>query len=141
MQTQTIFRCNLENYTLYSHDRDTHGGGVAIAVRNNIRHELLSVLATNSIENISISIFIGQTKIRNTSAYSSQQSNHFNNDIDILMSGNEEYLIFGRFQCQTYRLALFNKQSSLRREPFYDRPTNYKSVALDYLISDHLLPN
>lgn len=53
----------VENYKLYRHDRQTHGGGVAIAVRCNIDHKLLSIQNTNSIECISVAINIGQKQI------------------------------------------------------------------------------
>lgn len=36
----------LSGYKIYRNDRDTHGGGVAIAVKNDLKHGLLPVYPT-----------------------------------------------------------------------------------------------
>lgn len=147
-------KVHLENYSLYRHDRDTHGGGVAIAVRNNIRHELLSVINTGTIENISVAVYTGQRKIVITSAYSPHHSEHFLNDIILLASGDGERMIFGDFNamnadwhCETNNAsgnALFNYINSsdfILHAPGSPTPTHYPHSGANPSTIDLLLTN
>lgn len=88
-------RVHLENYVLYRNDRLSHGGGVAIAVRRNIEHKLLTISNTTVIENISIEIKLNQKPITISSVYNPQPSNHFINDLKILTNNSNETLLFG----------------------------------------------
>lgn len=59
----------LENYQIYRNDRVTHGGGVAIAIKQNIKHKLLGTNDTTTIENISVSIDVSGRELIITSVY------------------------------------------------------------------------
>lgn len=62
----------LNGYKIYRHDRDTHGGGVAIAVKCGLKHSFLSMCPTNSIENISVCVNLNTKNVVFTSAYCSK---------------------------------------------------------------------
>lgn len=85
----------LNNFTLYRNDRKTHGGGVAIGIKKGIRHRLLNIYNTKSIENISVAITVGSKSIIVTCAYSPNFTNDFSADISCMMPGNDEFLIIG----------------------------------------------
>lgn len=86
----------LNGYKIYRNDRDTHGGGVAIAIKHGLVHNLLPICPTNSVENISICMNLNNKNIIFTSAYCSKYSIHFSSDIHTLTSCcNDEYFIFG----------------------------------------------
>lgn len=53
----------------YRNDRFNHGGGVAICINKNIKHDLLPVYNTISIENISIAVYVNNKKVILTSAH------------------------------------------------------------------------
>lgn len=60
---------HLDNYKIYRRDRITHGGGVAIAIKNGIKQTLLPVCDTDHIENISVGITLNNKPTVSTSAY------------------------------------------------------------------------
>lgn len=87
----------LRNYAIYREDRPTHGGGVLIAIKNNIPHQRVPKIATSSLENISITIYINKRPVRLTSAYCPKYTTNFINDLDKITRTTEEYFIFGDF--------------------------------------------
>lgn len=88
-------KTHLDNYVIYRHDRATHGGGVAIAVKRNIKHRLLKIQNTKCIESISVDIQLGQKTLTITSAYNAQPSTHFINDLLLLTNQQNETIIMG----------------------------------------------
>ncbi len=54
--TKEHHHVKLTNYVVYRNDRDTHGGGVLIAIRNDIEHNRLPQYNTQVAENISIEV-------------------------------------------------------------------------------------
>jgi len=86
----------LAGFIIYRNDRqDTHGGGVAIAVKRSIKHKLLPIYQTKKIENISVSVIINNRCVILTAAYSPQYFKSFEADIKKLTPFNKEYFIFG----------------------------------------------
>lgn len=88
-------KIHFNGYTLHRNDRDSHGGGVAILVRNNIQHKVISIANTSSIENISVEVTVAHRKLVITSAYSSKQSPDFNEDLLLLSPQLTETLVIG----------------------------------------------
>lgn len=86
----------LRNYFIYRNDRiSVNGGGVALLVHKSIKHKLLNVINTHSIENISIEVTLNHRKIIITSAYSPQYSSYFADDLCKLTSGKNVFFILG----------------------------------------------
>lgn len=86
----------LNGYKIYRNDRDTHGGGVAIAIKYGLKHSLLPLCPTVSVENISICINLNNKNVTFTSAYCSKFSNNFISDIRLLTSFfDNDYFVFG----------------------------------------------
>jgi Reverse transcriptase (RNA-dependent DNA polymerase)/Endonuclease-reverse transcriptase len=94
------------NFTTHRLDRDTRGGGVAIIIKNNIKHKLLPHTKTTLIENISIEIFQNNKSVIVTSIYvpgsisAAQSSTHFKNDIRKLTSHSKSFYICGDFNAK-----------------------------------------
>lgn len=86
---------SLRNYKVYRHDRATHGGGVAIAVKEHIKHTIFPIAKTKSIENISIELSIANSSTIVTAAYSPKYVPQFANDIKILTSNNHPFILLG----------------------------------------------
>jgi exonuclease III len=95
--TSKIF---IEGYTIHRNDRDSHGGGVAILVRNNIQHKVTCIANTVSVENISIEVTIGNRKLTVTSAYNPKQSQYFREDLILLTPQATETIVFGDLNAQ-----------------------------------------
>lgn len=94
-------KIHIQNYTIYRNDRSTHGGGVAIIVRNNISHRLLKLHNTSSIENISIEVTNYSKKFIITSAYNPHFSpTNFVGDIELLTNQPTDTLILGDFNAK-----------------------------------------
>lgn len=101
----------VNNYTVYRRDRDAHGGGVAILLKDNIRHKPLNVPELNSVEFIAIEIKIRGSPLIIASAYSPKYSTHFKNDILQMFHLGSEMLIFGDFNAKhpTWNCANTNR--------------------------------
>lgn len=96
---------SLQNYTLYRRDRENgEHGGVAIAVKNKIKHALLPAINTTIIEAVVISIPTASNRsITLISCYfpggsSPQKLDLFKKDIKILTSITKaSYFLIGDF--------------------------------------------
>lgn len=91
----------LDNYKIYRNDRDSaHGGGVAIAIRNTIKHKALPFTTTSSIENISIITYINGRSTTFTAAYCPKYTNSFEADVKKITRSNEDFFVFGDFNAK-----------------------------------------
>lgn len=90
-------KLQLGGYKIHREDRLTHGGGVLIAVKNNLVHKLLPKINTSSIENISIQITINSRPVIFTAAYNPVYTPNFRADLDLLTGHSCEFFIFGDF--------------------------------------------
>lgn len=91
--TKKVF---ITNFKVYRNDRDQNrGGGVAIFVRRNIRHNLLPLYKTSLIENLSIEVFVNNRPIVITSAYSPKYTLSFSTDIKKLTPHSKEFIVLG----------------------------------------------
>lgn len=73
---------HLNNFIVYRNDRLTHPhGGVAIAIRDSIKHKIRMPFNTSFIENIAIDLLIENVTTCVIAAYSPKYSIHFANDI------------------------------------------------------------
>ena len=68
---------HLGGFKIYREDRSTHGGGVLIAIKSNIKHSLLPRIKTKTAENISIQVMINSRPVIFTSAYNPVYSPNF----------------------------------------------------------------
>lgn len=87
------------NYKIYRRDRPTHGGGVAILVRSNIRHTLLKPHNT-SIETVSVQLCTTGGNLIVTSAYSPHFTPAFATDLETLTEATVESIIIGDFNAK-----------------------------------------
>lgn len=97
--SETLLKPNhrfyLNNFAIYRRDRPNPGGGVAICVNKNIRHELLPANETENIEHISILVNVNGKKLILTSAYNPRYTSSFSVDISKLTPIHEEFILFG----------------------------------------------
>ena len=72
----------LGGYLIYREYRHTHGGGVLIAIKGDIRHMLLPKTKTSTVESISIGIMINRRLVIFTSAYNPTVTASFKADLN-----------------------------------------------------------
>jgi len=88
----------LSGYRIHRNDRNNdRGGGVAIAVKSNIKHDLLPITKTSCIENISIKVSLNGKNATFTSIYCPKYQQGFEKDIKILTKTNGDHFIGGDF--------------------------------------------
>lgn len=96
---ETFLNCQqhftLPNFIVYRSDRHTHGGGVALAIRNHLHHEFLGSFPTVAIENTAVRIKINGKSTLIIVAYNPRYTSNFTNDIVLLTSPDEEFIIMG----------------------------------------------
>lgn len=85
----------LQNFVIFRNDRDSRGGGVAIAVRKNLACNTHKIYNTKSIENISVLIKTSGSDIIITTAYSPKHDSSFEEDVLKMMEHTQECFIFG----------------------------------------------
>lgn len=85
----------LNGFQIYRRDRFNPGGEVAICIRKNIKHELVSAADTTHIENVSIVVKVNNRKVVLTCAYSPRYTPSFANDIIELTPIGNEFLLLG----------------------------------------------
>lgn len=90
----------LTNYTVYRKDRPTHGGGVLIAVRNNIDHRRLPNYQTVVAEDVSIEVIVDKTAIVFTSVYVPKYTKYFASDINKITPNNKYFVALGDFNAK-----------------------------------------
>lgn len=147
----------LSGYKIYRNDRSTHGGGVAIAIKYGLKHDLLNLCPTVSIENISIIVYLNTRSLIFTSAYCGRFSRHFSSDIHLLTSFfNSEFFIFGDFNakhlswnntvCNAAGNSLFQVQNDSNffiHHPIsssYVSSSGHSHSTLDILLSNSNIP-
>lgn len=86
---------NINGFCIYRKDRDSFGGGVAIAVKNNIAHKCIGSIETSIIENISIEVNINNSRYIVTAAYCPRYSKDFLKDIKLLTTNQNNFALFG----------------------------------------------
>lgn len=91
----TYHKLYLNNFRIYRNDRINPGGGVAIGINKNIKHELLPVCDTISIENISIAVQLNNKKLILTCAYNPRYTASFTSDIEKLTPTDNEFILLG----------------------------------------------
>lgn len=85
----------MTNYAIYRCDRETHGGGVAIAVKRAISHQPIGSIALKSIENIAVQISVNGKPITVIAAYCPHYTQHFSADIRRLTDNSQSFFIMG----------------------------------------------
>lgn len=146
----------LPGYKIYRNDRETHGGGVAIAVRTSIIHRLQKPFLTKTFENICVSIKIGNKEVLFIAAYCPRYARDFTSDLELLTSA-EDYFLLGDFNAKhsswncwesnTAGRELYNHQFSSNYYIYYPyEPTRIpqnecfrRSSTIDLLISNSTL--
>lgn len=99
LKPEHIFQ--IDNFIVYRNDRLNRAhGGVAIAIRNSLKHKHCSPIDTQSIENIAIEILIGNTPTNIVVAYCPKHFTQFENDIQMLTSTANQFMIFGDFNAK-----------------------------------------
>lgn len=95
----------IEGYLIHRNNRGSHGGegggGVAILIKKDLKHQVIDAQSTAAIENISILVPVGNTKIIVTSAYNPQPTPHLRDDLSLLTSHPNETLILGDLNANT----------------------------------------
>lgn len=94
---KTIHKFVIPGYVIHRADRTTHGGGVAIAVRNTIKHKVENSFPTKIIENKCISVDFCKAKVKFVAAYCPRYTSDFQSDLEIMTSANVEFFIAGDF--------------------------------------------
>lgn len=85
----------LPGYDVYRKDRTTHGGGVVVAIRSNLKHQLENSFPTKAVENICVSVEIRNKKVLFISAYCPKYTADFKADLDLLTSTRGDFFILG----------------------------------------------
>lgn len=105
--TQTViaqidYILNTEQIDFNSHrsDRNTHGGGVLIAVRNNIEYKCLPNYSTAVAENISIEVIVNKKPLTFTAAYIPKYTTNFAKDIKKITPNNKNFIVLGDFNAK-----------------------------------------
>lgn len=93
-------KLHLDNYRIYRNDRETHGGGVAIAIRHDVQHKLMSLCNTISIEKISVAVTMNHREITIINAYSPRHTPHFIRDIRLMSNACNETIVVGDFNAR-----------------------------------------
>lgn len=88
-------KLNIPGFKTYRQDRLTLGGGVAIAVKHDIKHCLLPTITNINIENLGIELLINNRKITLVSVYNPPSNTSFKRDMKTITDKYREYIIFG----------------------------------------------
>lgn len=148
----------LPGYDVYRKDRITHGGGVALAIRSNLKHQLENSIPTKAIENICASVEIGNKKVMFISAYCPSYTADFKTDLDLLTSTRGDFFLLGDLNAQHTSWncavsdragkALFDHQNQSSYYIYYPyTPTRFpqniayrRPSTIDLLLSNSTLP-
>lgn len=90
----------INDFKLYRNDRNSFGGGVAIAVRNNFKSKTHRISSPNNIENIAVAVETCRGQLIFVSAYNPKYTSSFGNNIVELTDQADEYFIFGDFNAK-----------------------------------------
>lgn len=85
----------LNGYKTFRRDRGSHGGGVAIAVKKDIKCKQIDSFRTSHIENVAILLEADSRQILMVSAYSPSYSRDLADDIKLLFSLPFETIVLG----------------------------------------------
>lgn len=88
-------RFNIYGYKIHRHDRNTDGGGVAILIKNNIKHCLIQTNVQTSLEHVAINLFTNNGTLTMIAAYNPPDKFIKTNDINTLLSLNRKTIILG----------------------------------------------
>lgn len=103
----------LNDFIIYRNDRlQRVHGGVAVAVRKSVMHKYRAVYNTQIIENIAIDVMIENEPISIVAAYCPKHSIHFENDIRLLTSSTNQFMVFGDFNARHQSWNCFNNNIS-----------------------------
>lgn len=93
------FSLEIPGYVIYRQDRHCsgRGQGVAIFVKQNIEHSIVSIPNTQHIEAVAISMLISGREHVLVSAYQSPNLLLITNDLDILLALGQHVVIMGDF--------------------------------------------
>lgn len=156
LKPQHKFKIN--GFKIYRKDRLSHGGGVLIGVRENIKHLLLPLERTLDTESLTISININGCTTLITTAYNPHYTSNFKNDLRLLTNRRNDFFVFGDFNalhttwnCQADNSAgkvLFDQQNNSRFYVYYPpNPTRFSQnflpahpTTIDLLLSNSSLP-
>lgn len=86
---------SLPGFRIFRRDRTAHGGGVAIAVKNNLKVKSYPNYTTKGIENVSVELIMENRSLVLTSVYCPKFDDKFKDDIIKITPTNREYIICG----------------------------------------------
>lgn len=133
------FHCN--NYVIYRNDRNAHGGGVAILIKNNIKHCVLPSLPNISQEHVIVNIYSKSGTFSIIAIYNPPKKSLNMKDLQKLCNVNKRVLILGDLNAKhlswncpvnnkngNVLLKFITKNNILMLTP--DEPTFYPTYSL-----------
>lgn len=88
-------------FNCYRNDRPSGiGGGVAILIRNEIKHHEVSIPETECLEAVAVSIIVDNKKLLLISAYYPKQGGPFRSDIRKIIASGERVIVAGDFNAR-----------------------------------------
>ena len=125
----------------YRLDRNRHGGGIIVYVKDNLpSKEVSSLDLSNHVESIFIEITIGKTKWLLGSGYNPRKSNiscflsHIGKEIDKNLISHDNIIIIGDFNCPVYEnemtefCEIYNLENLIKHPTCYKNPSNPSSI-------------
>lgn len=90
----------LTNFKIYRKDRLSHGGGVLIAIRDDIEYRCLPDYRTFVAENVSIEVIVNKRPLTFTAAYIPKYTASFAKDIKKITPANKNFIVLGDFNAK-----------------------------------------
>lgn len=94
------YKINIPGYSVYRNDRNSRGGGVAIAVKDNIQHVEVILEENSSIESVGILIKNRDTDLFVVESYIPPAVVLKNQDLDKLFNKYPKTIVMGDFNCR-----------------------------------------
>ena len=117
----------ISGYRVYRSDRNRSGGGVAIAIRNGIRHDQIPSVNSPSIESVGVRVSVsnGRKFLSIYSIYCQPKARLTNHDINLLTHSDEHVIVMGDFNS---------------KHVAWNCPTNNRNgkIIIDYLLRNNI---
>lgn len=95
LSSKSLFK--IHNYKIYRNDRDSRGGGVAIILRNNIKHSQLAIPPLKSLEAVGVTVYFKNYSLNIISVYKPPSLKLCKLDLKKLFLLNSKTIILGDF--------------------------------------------
>jgi hypothetical protein len=114
----------MPGYSVYSTDRNQHGGGILLLMRKAIMRDRFKLSVTSILETVAVIVYITHQNLLIVSGYNPPHNSLSYNDLEAVFAGNVPTVLLGESKHVAWNCETIDRNGKTLLEYFTDRAVN-----------------